>query len=157
MDQSQSLPICTKSCPTGYYGDSVNGYCYACAVQCASCIYEPNKCIKCNALLKYTKEKPDSYNCVPLVCKEGTFENLVDGEYVCSQCHSNCKTCIGPENIECIECYKPVGYIGEPSKVLTGKDTFACFKCEEYDVRLISPSNNEKIACSGRSLSRIMR
>jgi hypothetical protein len=156
MDQSQPISICTKSCPTGYYGNSVNGYCYACAIQCATCIYEPNKCIKCNSLLKYTKVKPDSYDCVPLVCKEGTFENLIDGEYVCSKCHPNCKACIGPESTECLQCLKPIGYISESSKIITQKDTFACFRCEEYDARLVSPSISEKIACSGNIISRML-
>ena len=156
MDTSTNVTICTKNCPDGYFGDTINGYCYKCGSQCSTCVFEANKCLKCNTLLKYTKVAPDSFECVPLQCKIGFFENIVNGEYVCSKCHSNCKSCIGSENTHCIECSKSIGYIFDSTKSLTGNETYLCLTCEQYDVRLATPTSG-KIPCIGNLIIRNMR
>jgi cysteine-rich repeat protein len=146
MDDTSNVTICTKSCPKGYYGNSESGYCYPCAIECGACIIEPHKCTQCNAKLKYTRSSANEFVCIPLDCKDNSFEGIINEEYKCIQCHRNCKKCSGPENYHCIDCQSSIGYIKDSSYFMTQRDTYTCLTCEEYDIRLKTPTNG-KLQC----------
>ncbi len=149
MDYSQEPIICTLICPKGYYGSYEDAECKPCSRECATCINKPNMCLLCNAKLKYSKASPNSYQCTPLVCPIGTYEQLKEGEYRCQPCHPNCKACIGESVLECTACKNFVGYISQSTQEFTLKDTYGCYTCEEYDSRLVTPGRNSKLQCDG--------
>ena len=101
ISQTVYPPICTKDCPSGYYGDASISLCFPFNIECSTCIENPGKCLLCNAHLKYAVTTK-AYKSAPLQCPDRYYEDLVDGNYQCSKCHQNCKSCIGNQNYQCL-------------------------------------------------------
>lgn len=68
-------------------------------------------------------------NCVAGTCPAGQYKSFED--YTCQNCHSNCKTCVGPGEVGCKTCYdgysldKPVF----PTSIINGTG-LRCVKCD---------------------------
>lgn len=102
---------CVASCPTGFYADSITGFCGECPAGCLSC-FGPSydKCYSCgpdpnNASAVYYK-KIMLNSCVA-DCPAGQYEETLGG-YYCARCHPSCALC----NLGELNCSKCKNYTG---------------------------------------------
>ena len=117
---------CTK-CEDGYY--LLGGSCSPCDGNCMTCLRNPTICTSCKVGY-YLKGATCLEQCVSncrtcsfpcFECKDGYYED----EGLCSECSSNCKTCIGLEST-CLSCYPGYGLIEEICKQGCSDNCLSC-------------------------------
>ena len=111
------------TCPEGTYGESDVLSCISCHSSCKTCSGPSDRqCLGCYYLdILYERRCVDT-------CPDGTYTNSNDGttRKSCDDCHSSCKTCTGPSDIECVSCGK--------GTYLRGSECIDCDDgCEERD------------------------
>eukprot|EP00826_Nyctotherus_ovalis_P059931 TRINITY_DN8378_c0_g7_i1.p1 TRINITY_DN8378_c0_g7~~TRINITY_DN8378_c0_g7_i1.p1 ORF type:complete len:286 (+),score=19.52 TRINITY_DN8378_c0_g7_i1:73-930(+) len=114
--------VCEKKCPSGFYPDFVRQGCFGCDKVCEEC-YDPTayECVRCNIKAGYVKNDfgaCDYIKCTAVIhdntqadvcikhCPEGTLAEMGNEGVRCVECHSSCKTCSGPSQLDCIVCRK---------------------------------------------------
>lgn len=92
---------CVTTCPLGTFAHLQSRSCRLCDPRCLSCSSHRN-CTSC-ANDFYLLAFYDNTN-TPCVseCPVGFY---VNGSNICSRCHHDCKSCYGPSEYQCIECY----------------------------------------------------
>ncbi|EAR90502.2 zinc finger lsd1 subclass family protein (macronuclear) [Tetrahymena thermophila SB210] len=92
---------CLSTCPPGQYPfkQTNNNICQSCDKNCKTCNGQnSNNCLSCQAPLFY---QASSSTCESS-CNANQYKN--DTNQSCSPCPSNCATCSGPNNNNCLSC-----------------------------------------------------
>ncbi|EAR91957.3 variant specific surface protein S2, putative (macronuclear) [Tetrahymena thermophila SB210] len=146
-----STNSCT-SCITGYYLLSMNGIntCVTCnglgyykQVITQTCIKCPNNCLTCDQKGSCTQ------------CMQFYFQNLnAQKIYDCQACNSDCYSCNGNTNKDCIQCTNSK-YIDTISKICVICDTQKnyiqgnyCIKCDNSCLGCNGATNQNCLACN---------
>lgn len=92
---------CLDTCPTRFYGSSVNQECNPCHEFCTECYgSKSTECTVCDIQNRYTYVSPDT--CQYLECPDLTYYD--DTTYSCKPWNSLCKNCKGSTAYECLSC-----------------------------------------------------
>ena len=92
---------CGTTCPLGTFGHVQSKSCRKCDPRCLQCSSFSN-CTICQLdfyLLSFYN--PKNTPCVP-ACPVGFY---VDINNICQRCYKDCKSCYGPSEYQCLECY----------------------------------------------------
>lgn len=146
---------CLNSCPSGYYPDDGTKMCQLCDTECQTCTGPSNnQCLLC-ATGFYLQPAPDSNTCLDN-CPAGYYPN--DGTKTCQLCNTNCLTCTGPSNVECIQCAS--GFYQQPppnsntclnvcpSGYYRDNGTNTCKLCNASCQTCTGPSNTQCLICA---------
>nr|XP_060611471.1 proprotein convertase subtilisin/kexin type 6 isoform X1 [Anolis sagrei ordinatus] len=80
---------CVSSCPSGYFGDSIQRKCRRCHRSCEACLgRSQNSCTACKHGFYHHQET----NACVMLCPAGFYSEM--GQRRCQKCHPNCKKCI---------------------------------------------------------------
>uniref|UniRef100_A0A8C4EMB5 Proprotein convertase subtilisin/kexin type 5a n=1 Tax=Dicentrarchus labrax TaxID=13489 RepID=A0A8C4EMB5_DICLA len=89
--------MCVSGCPRGFWGDRRR--CKRCYSSCESCTgSRSDQCTSCQPGHHLTE---GTNTCVS-VCPDGFYGDEDTND--CEECHSDCVTCNGPEDDECLSC-----------------------------------------------------
>ena len=103
------------TCPERTYGGSDVLCCHSSCKTCSG--PSDRQCLGCYYLdILYERRCVDT-------CPDGTYTNSNDGttRKSCDDCHSSCKTCTGPSDIECVSCGKRTYLRGSECEERDGK------------------------------------
>ena len=126
--------LCEDTCPDGYYKNSTNNRCHTCNSACATCTGGNHT--ECNRCSTDYYLQPFSTTCLKTCPIEGYWRDPSNN--TCSPCSIKCKSCIGPEALQCTSCgdgtylqpwsqgcdaFCPMGYFANST-------TAACASCD---------------------------
>ncbi|KAG7300344.1 Furin-like protease 2, partial [Plutella xylostella] len=92
---------CVPTCPSGYYADKKRKECMKCGNGCATCTSA--FCLTCEPSYELNKKG----KCV-LIGSEHCAANEFSDTGRCRKCHSNCETCFGETDKQCLTCPSPM-------------------------------------------------
>ena len=96
-----SVGTCVQTCPAGTFAHLQSKSCRKCDPRCASCSSHRN-CTSClNNFHLLTFYDNTNTPCVS-ECPVGFY---VNDSNVCARCYHDCKSCYGPSEYQCLDCY----------------------------------------------------
>lgn len=154
-------------CPAGLYKD-LNGTCQKCHPTCKTCTGpEPNKCESCDSLRELSSD--DKCLCLDttLISEDGTClkkenpEGYFETEQnMLHECHSGCKSCVGPQENQCMDCFEGATLMNKdnpiygrcvcPPKMYTDQNG-NCAPCHASCAECVGPAPEECISCDKNS------
>jgi len=165
---TSGLTVCVPFCAGGTYlgrvSDTSFEYeCQTCHSQCRNCSGPSNlDCEQCREASILTSEGETT--CVP-GCDAGQYLELVtntNSEYQCQPCHSQCQTCNGPQNTNCLACVA-VNFTSNgvsncltscPTETYESRPNRLCQAChEQCSGGCSGPSNRNCTACSENTMA----
>jgi proprotein convertase subtilisin/kexin type 5 len=140
---------CAETCPPGT--SPLNKICIVCHPSCYSCTAENDSgtCTSCSD----TDHVLTMSSTCESQCEE--LDQFADSSKECQQCHSDCETCFGPLNSECLKCgsLKPLHdassklCVASCSSVQYEQDG-KCFPCDQTCGECDGPSIKDCTICS---------
>ncbi|EAR95046.2 TNFR/NGFR cysteine-rich region family protein (macronuclear) [Tetrahymena thermophila SB210] len=147
----QSSSTCIQKCDSNQYGQiTPQRTCLVCDSTCATCSGpNQNNCLSCSG----SKYLDLSTNQCVTQCPSGTFNDNSNNK--CSPCNTDCKTCSGPNNNQCLSCSLPKYFQKSNGMCLENcnsnqfKDNGSCTDCDASCAACSGADANNCLKCSG--------
>ena len=147
---------CIQTCPSNTYDDS--NVCRACHNTCLSCSGAlDNNCLSCNP----SSTPNGKFYFSPKTCIETCPSSTFNDNNICRDCHTDCLTCSGSANNQCLSCDSLSATHGKflftdkmcaatcPSN--TYEDSGVCKDCHSSCLTCNGPANNQCLSCDCES------